>query len=783
MLVAPVVSLAAAFAAGAWLSFVLVPPLPIAALVTLALAGVALAAGPWRGLTLAAGLAGVLVAQLHEVGHVDCRSTWRSGNRAAIVRVHDAPGARGLTTASVLHDGSGCEGPVRIRVETKVQAGETVVAVGVVVGSTFRVDHLRRLARPRPPRFRIRSAVQRRIASLYGDRAPLVEAMVLGRRDDVDPVLRQQFVAAGIAHLLAISGLHVGILAAWVALACGRLTRQPRAWAFGAVVAWGYVALLGFPASATRAAVFISVTALSQLRQRNPGIVPVIGVAVIGLLVVDPRACTAVGAWLSVAAVLGTTAGGRILSAVTPLGGVGVGGGRGGGRPRWMDLARLAASSAGATVMTAPITAFAFGQVAPVGILTNLVAVPLAGVAVPGLFLSLLGGKTLAGGAGLALAGIEWVGRLAAGLPGGHLEGAPGLGFGAVWAALSAVAIGVGWRYPTLGVATRRMVTVGAIGAWISVAGSVRPPGPRQLTITVLDVGQGDAILVRTPRGAAILVDGGPRSGGFDAGERVVVPALERLGVEALDAVIVSHPDADHLGGVPAVLERFPVRYLIEPGQPVGSALYQETHHVVEESGIRWVAGRAGDTLRVDSLTLAFLHPTAEWMARRVVPNENSLVVKASYGGFDALLTGDAGFPAESVLTETLGPVEVLKVGHHGSAGSTGVVLLDVAAPLVAVISVGRRNRYGHPAPAVLDRLREHAIEVFRTDQGGTVTIQTDGRYFAVRQGSPSILEQVLCRVLTSSRSRGSSSSGNACSPRRQVTLPTSSTTSPSPAR
>jgi competence protein ComEC len=364
------------------------------------------------------------------------------------------------------------------------------------------------------------------------------------------------------------------------------------------------------------------------------------------------------------------------------------------------------------------------------------------------------------------------------------MEGDPGLGFALPWiAALAAI---VWWyrRRPTWRVLRVRAAAALALGTWLAVALGIRSPVRqyRGLTIHILSVGQGDGIAIRTPHGRWILLDAGPRLGGEDAGRRVVVPFLRRGGARALDAVIVSHGHDDHLGGLPSVLERLPVTLVLEPGQPVATPLYREYLGTVDRIGAGWRAARAGDTLLVDGVRLAVLHPAADWMRRETDLNENSVVLRLSYGAFDALFTGDAGWPAESALAGSVGPVELLKVGHHGSAGGTRPPWLRELTPRVAVVSAGRGNRYGHPAPEVIARLGGAGIPVYRTDRGGTVTIRSDGRYFEVSQGDPRpILVRWSCTVRDWLPSRASSSSRSGCTPRPRASSPISYTTWPSP--
>jgi competence protein ComEC len=223
------------------------------------------------------------------------------------------------------------------------------------------------------------------------------------------------------------------------------------------------------------------------------------------------------------------------------------------------------------------------------------------------------------------------------------------------------------------------------------------------------------------------VVDAGPVSGRDDAGRRVVAPFLERHGVRTLAAILVSHAHADHLGGVPSLLRRFRVGAVIEPGAPVADPAYGALLAAVDSAGIPWHPARAGERFTIDGVRFSVLHPRPGWSEWGEDVNEDSLVLLVEYRDFQALFTGDAGFPAETALRSSLGRVDLLKVGHHGSRGSTGGELLDSLRPAAAVISVGR-NDYGHPAPETLQRLARRRVSVLRTDQDGTISVRTDGR-------------------------------------------------------
>ncbi|MGH7569744.1 MAG: DNA internalization-related competence protein ComEC/Rec2, partial [Gemmatimonadales bacterium] len=552
-------------------------------------------------------------------------------------------------------------------------------------------------------------------ARLFGDRAPLVDALVIGRRAELASDVRERYTRSGLAHLLSISGLHVGFLAAWIAvlLRLARLGPAARFWASAALVL-GYVWLLGFPAPATRAAWMLQIDGVARLRQRVVTPRGTIGVAVLAVLVVDPWAVRSIGAWLSVAAVAAVIWASR--STV-----------------RSPALVRVLAPAVAATLLTAPIAAFGFGTVAPIGVAANLVAIPLGAVAVPGLIIALLlswvwsaGAELLAAGAGLTLALLDLVAGAAARVPGGHVITAPGWPAAGLWGAIAWVAWWL-WRSPRRPwLIAARLAFVATLCLSTSLLDALSLDACRCLEVHFLDVGQGDAAVLRTPAGRWIVIDGGPRTAERDAGRRVVVPFLRRHGVERVALVVATHGHADHVGGLPALLAAFPPTAVLEPGEPVGEAPYLEFLAAVEASGASWRPARAGDRLELDGVALQVLSPDSAWAAWTLDPNEESVVLLVQYGGRRLVFTGDAGLPVEERLAGRIGDVDVLKVGHHGSRSATSDSWLAELRPEVAVVSVGARNRYGHPAPDVLARLATRRVQVLRTDQAGTITLRID---------------------------------------------------------
>jgi len=260
----------------------------------------------------------------------------------------------------------------------------------------------------------------------------------------------------------------------------------------------------------------------------------------------------------------------------------------------------------------------------------------------------------------------------------------------------------------------------------------IRPDEGSGLALHFLDVGQGDAAAIRTPGGHWILVDGGPIGRSSDAGRSVVMPFLRRHGVRRLDAMILSHAHADHLGGFPSILDRLAVSEVIDPALGSAEPLYAGFLAQLEEADAPWMQARRGDGFMLDSVRFRILHPDTAWAEWGQDLNENSIVLLVEYRAFRAVLAGDAGLPAEASLAGRVGKVDLLKVGHHGSRGATGAGWLAELHPEAAVISVGAGNRYGHPAPEALARLAAAGVETFRTDQDGTIEVRTDGRAMTI---------------------------------------------------
>jgi competence protein ComEC len=408
-------------------------------------------------------------------------------------------------------------------------------------------------------------------------------------------------------------------------------------------------------------------------------------------------------------------------------------------------IAELGAVSLATQVGTWPLTASAFLVIAPYAPLANALVVPVVGVAM------LVGLAQLAATPvpllAQACANIEsslvgWivaVVRTVGNLPGAHVVATPPPDW--TIACYDVAMVGAA----ALVARGRRLCA--CVLAAASIALCLWPPrtNAHALRVTAIDVGQADALLIQTPRGHAYLVDAGGKlernlsigaSPAEAVGERVVVPFLIRHGIHRLDGVLISHPHGDHVGGLAPVLRSLGAGFFADGGQTYAGHAYLDALAEAHARRVPIIEPRGGALWRTDDgVTFRFYAPTLPFLTgTRSDINSNSLVFRIEYGHFRMLFTGDAGSEAEARILAAGDDVraEVLKVGHHGSAYGTTPEFLRAVAPRVALISVGRDNLFGHPAPATLATLSAAGVATYRTDRDGAITVTSDGRRYAV---------------------------------------------------
>ena len=296
----------------------------------------------------------------------------------------------------------------------------------------------------------------------------------------------------------------------------------------------------------------------------------------------------------------------------------------------------------------------------------------------------------------------------------------------------------VTWRRPAL-LGLISAVLSGGIYSWQTAA-------PPQLRVTFLDVGQGDSIVVQTPSGRTLLVDTGRLSDDDDMGRRVVVPWLRRRGINGIDAMLLTHPDDDHIGGAVTVLQRLRVSRLFIYSDAIPTPNWERVLKTAKNRGCRTVPLCRGQMIDFhDGAVAEVLNPPAGPLFRtHHADNDASLVVRLRYGATSVMLTGDAEEFSEKDMIDSGMDLraDVLKLGHHGSKSSSSEEFLDAVQPAVAIVSAGAKNVYGHPHPSVIERVTTRHIRVLRTDVDGAITLDSDGKQIAISHDRHSAQEQ-----------------------------------------
>lgn len=571
----------------------------------------------------------------------------------------------------------------------------------------------------------LRSRAADRLAErLPPDVAPTALALLLAERDEVDPELRRRFASAGLAHLLAISGMHVGLLTAGLVTVLGtRLGPRHRLpLALAAVTV--YVGLIGAPPAARRALIVVAGWTWARLRGWPAREGELAGAALLVAVLFAPGSLGEPGLQLSTAGYAGVITGGRVGRTWWP------------GATRPAKAGRAVAVAMGALLTTSPITAMHFGQVTPASLPAHFVGAPLVAMALGSLPLLLAvpeaASPPVAAVATGALRALHAAAQAFADLPGGHRAVSPPTP--ALWLAWAVLLAGV--RGVIVSGGLRSLAVAGALATGILSTGpALGALRNEPALLCTLSVGQGDAAVLRTPGGRWLVFDGGPASPGWDAGTAIVVPFLRRHGARTVEVAVLSHPDLDHLGGLRGVFGALPVRRLLDTGDAVPSGAYAEFLADVDAAHVRWLPTAAGDRFEIDGVEMLVLGPFREAGGDKFAvrdANATSLSFRLTIGGrFRYVNTGDAHAAEEISLLALWGAdslrADVLKIGHHGSRTSSSVDWLRAVRPGLAVISAGASNRYGHPHRVTLARVDTASIPLlWRTDRDGTLCVEVD---------------------------------------------------------
>jgi competence protein ComEC len=600
---------------------------------------------------------------------------------------------------------------------------------------------------------RCRRALQQHVQTyLASPQSAVFMAMILGQRSMLPADITAQFQHTGTAHLLVVSGLHVGFLATAFFLGQRALlrwvrSRLPRTWH----PAWRptpvaallslppmllYCSLVGWKISTTRAAIMVGSYMLAVMVSRPRAVLHALGLAATVILVFDPHAVSSLGFQLSFSAVAALAlVGTRYWSQPQPSSRA----------QRWRR--RLSASlqgSSAAYFATLPILLNAFHVIPTYGIAANIVLVPLASILIPagviGTGLTVLF-PVLAPGIFPPLAVlVSWITGAAhaiAALPGAQLQTAalPVSSLVGYYALLVLVLAPPG---------RHRRLRYAGVCAGLLCAGlgwHYLETRASELRLTFLDVGTGDAIVIQAPGNHNILIDGGGTyDGRFDIGMRVVAPFLWQRQIRRFDLLVLSHTHPNHARGLVSILRHFPTRHLLTNGTSLHADYFQDLATISSRWGTEMHTAPVGPRQwRWGNLHLSVLSPPAAEASSAPswhppTENDRALVLLLQYGATRILLTSDIQHATERWLlrhSDTL-HADVLQIPHHGSRTSTLPAFVQRVRPRVGIISAGAGNPYGHPHPEVLQTLAEQHVQIYRTDKHGAITITSDGTHYRV---------------------------------------------------
>ena len=577
----------------------------------------------------------------------------------------------------------------------------------------------------------IRQNVLNRIDRFFSeDEASLAKALFIGYKKELTDETRQAFSRAGLSHIMAVSGMHVGFIVAPFWLLIPWLWR----WKWGKLVGlvlltlllFSYAGITGFSASVSRASIMAWLLTYGRLFQKLRHSVNLLAVAALILLLVRPSGLFDVGFQLSFSAVMIILLIMPQAQQLIPL------------RYRYNrigGLLTIVLISVIVQIGLFPILGAYFGEFSVMGPVANALVVPMLGVVVPaGLLISVVGHwfGSVASIASIPIGrALRWIGEVAAAAGGTSWSYISVTGISPwlfpVWCAiiLTIAAIKnpqIRWKLSILSLLAVNLLLMDLV---------LKKRSGNRLVLTALDVGQGDAIHIKTPWGKHILVDAGRWSPGGNSGERTIIPYLKHQNISEIDAIILSHPHADHIGGMPELIRNIPIKGIYQSSSTYDSRLYERYLSLADSMNIQVQIVSAGDLIDIDpAVRLFILGPGEQAEGTRNI-NNASVTFRLDYAETSFLFTGDAEEGQERSLANRYGDfldTDFLKTGHHGSKTSSAPFFLRHVTPKIAVTSVAFNNRFGHPHPESVLSLSESGAKNYFTSLSGALIFTSDGK-------------------------------------------------------
>ena len=578
--------------------------------------------------------------------------------------------------------------------------------------------------------YSVQQNLYRIIDRLHSSRhAGFLKGIIFGYRADISSEVKQSFMDTGTIHILAVSGSNVAFVAAIFFSILG-FFRLPRKAVSGVAILGlvAYMLITGSSASVVRATIMAIVLLCGTLFERKADIYNSISVAALVLLFWNTNTLFDVGFQLSFAAVISIVYFyPRLESLIKKI-------------PKRFEevkgvdgVLKLFAVSLAAQLGTVPFTAYYFGRVSIISLVANIPVVPISGL------------NTFIGAAEIMFYPISpWLAKLYAAANDflvwfllGFVKQAASVPFAYFEAWHFSVVFVIGYYILVIGIFNLNLprvrawliiivLTLSNYVLYLNIWFLTHP----KCTVTMIDIGQGDAILIEFPNDKRILIDAGPLSQKFDAGEHTVVPFLKRKGISKLDYLLITHPHIDHFGGAGSVLKLLHVDTIMMASFTTSNHQVKDVLEIAEARHIGEKIVRTGSQVYIDSNARVYvLHPDSNHVAEKN-PNNSSVVLKIVYGNSSIMLVGDAEVVTEQRMMPRYGAFlssDILKAGHHGSITSSSEGFLKIVNPRIALISVGNHNKFRHPSPFTIWRLKVNSIDIKRTDKLGAIVFESDG--------------------------------------------------------